>query len=85
MHIIGAADSKMCCNLNSCVQAVRHAKTVKKDIQRLQKCSTEDLAKYAAEERVELELVQQVCFTCRPCAALRDLDGRWSQQASCQW
>jgi len=45
------------------VQAVRHAKTVKKDIQRLQKCSTEDLAKYAAEERVELELVQQVVST----------------------
>merc|ERR1711871_1352437 len=42
------------------VQAVRHAKTVKKDMQRLQGATEEELAAYATEQRVDLALVKQV-------------------------
>merc|ERR1711907_210633 len=42
------------------VQAVRHAKTVKKDIQRLQNYSEAELQAYAAEQRVDVSLVRQV-------------------------
>merc|ERR1712046_215671 len=42
------------------VQAVRHAKTVKKDIKRLQAFDEEQLYVYAREERVSVELVKQV-------------------------
>jgi len=45
------------------VQAVRHAKTVKKDIARLQKASAAELEAFAHEERVELALVKQVVET----------------------
>jgi len=42
------------------VQAVRHAKTVKKDIKRVQSFDEEQLHVYAREERVSVELVKQV-------------------------
>merc|ERR1712178_504112 len=42
------------------VQAVRHAKTVKRDIARLQKASPAEIEAYAAEQRVDVALVKQV-------------------------
>merc|ERR1712054_593641 len=45
------------------VQAVRHAKTVKKDIARLQKASSAEVEAYAVQERVEVALVKQVIQT----------------------
>jgi len=42
------------------VQAVRHAKTVKRDMQRLKDSTPEQLAEFAAQERVDVELVKQV-------------------------
>lgn len=45
------------------VQAVRHAKTVKKDIARLQKASPAEVEAYATQERVEVALVKQVIET----------------------
>merc|ERR1712054_214644 len=45
------------------VQAVRHAKTVKKDIARLQKASAAEVEAYATEERVDVALVKQVIET----------------------
>jgi len=43
------------------VQAVRHAKTVKKDIERLQAFGSEaELQAYADEQRVDVSLVRQV-------------------------
>jgi len=45
------------------VQAVRHAKTVKKDIKRIQTFDVEQLHMYAREERVSVELVKQVAQT----------------------
>merc|ERR1711912_96782 len=41
------------------VQAVRHAKTVKKDIAKLQKASPAEIEAYAAEQRVDVALVKQ--------------------------
>merc|ERR1711907_627191 len=45
------------------VQAVRHAKTVKADIKKLQKCSEAEVQKWAEEQRVDVALVQQVIAT----------------------
>merc|ERR1712178_632481 len=45
------------------VQAVRHAKTVKKDIEQLKKCSEAEVQKWAEEQRVDVALVQQVIAT----------------------
>merc|ERR1712046_306806 len=45
------------------VQAVRHAKTVKKDIAKLQKASPAEIEAYAAEQRVDVALVKQVVTT----------------------
>merc|ERR1711975_133382 len=42
------------------VQAVRHAKTVKADIKKLQKCSEAEVQKWAEEQRVDVALVRQV-------------------------
>jgi len=42
------------------VQAVRHAKTVKRDIQQLQKYTEHEVQVYADEQRVDVELVRQV-------------------------